>query len=253
LGNGQNRATLLGKILRIDVNSPSAVRNYGLPADNPFVGNTVGYKEEIFAYGFRNPWRFSFDSATGRLWVGDVGQNRMEEIDVVEKGGNYGWNTMEGSLTYSPGSQVGLDLPFYEYDHTLGIAIVGGYVYHGSELPELAGNYVYGDYGSGKIWALAANGTNVLLADSNLSISAFGLDQNEELYICAFDGRIHKFSATTIPEFPNILSLAFLAITTLTVAAVFGKRTVFSKNFCQPRAPTQLNKKIHSPVNIILM
>jgi glucose/arabinose dehydrogenase len=242
LGNGQNRATLLGKILRIDVNSPSAGRNYGLPADNPFVGNTLGYKEEIFAYGFRNPWRFSFDSATGKLWVGDVGQDRMEEIDVVEKGKNYGWNIMEGSLTYSPGSQVGLELPIYEYDHTLGNAIIGGYVYHGSALAELAGNYVYGDYGSGKIWALAANGTNVLLADSNLSISAFGLDQNKELYICAFDGRIHKFSAATIPEFPNILSLAFLAITTLTLAAVFGKRTVLSKDFCQPRAPTQIKR-----------
>jgi len=116
LGNGQNRATLLGKILRIDVNSLSTGRNYGLPADNPFVGNTLGFKEEIYAYGFRNPWRFSFDSATGKLWVGDVGQNQIEEIDVVEKGKNYGWNIMEGSLTYSPGSQVGLELPFYEYD-----------------------------------------------------------------------------------------------------------------------------------------
>ncbi len=231
LGNGQNRAALLGKILRIDVNSRSEGRNYGLPADNPFFGNTLGYREEIYAYGFRNPWRFSFDSATGNLWVGDVGQGRIEEIDVVEKGKNYGWNIMEGSLTYSPGSQVGLELPIYEYDHTLGTAIIGGYVYHGSTLADLAGNYVYGDYGSGRIWALAANGTNTLLADSNLSISAFGLDQNKELFICAFDGKIHKFSVTTVPEFPNILSLAFLVITTLTLAAAFRKRAVLLKNF----------------------
>jgi glucose/arabinose dehydrogenase len=225
LGNGQNRATLLGKILRIDVNSRSAGRNYGLPADNPFVGNTLGYKEEIYAYGFRNPWRFSFDSATGKLWVGDVGQDRIEEIDVVEKGRNYGWNIMEGSLTYSPGSQVGLELPIYEYDHTLGIAIVGGFVYHGSALIELAGNYIYGDYGSGRIWALAPNGTNKLLADTNLSISAFELDQNKELYFCAFDGKIYKISATTIPEFPCVAFLALLLITTLVSLTLFRKRT----------------------------
>ena len=91
-GNGQNRATLLGNILRIDVDLVSAGKNYGIPKDNPFVGNSLGYQEEIYAYGFRNPWRFSFDSATGELWVGDVGQNRIEEIDLVEKGKNYGWN-----------------------------------------------------------------------------------------------------------------------------------------------------------------
>ena len=229
LGNGQNRSTLLGKILRIDVNSLSSGRNYSVPADNPFVGNTLGYREEIYAYGFRNPWRFSFDSATGKLWVGDVGQDRIEEIDVVEKGKNYGWNIMEGSLPYSSGSQVGLELPIYEYDHTLGNAIVGGYVYYGLEVSELVGNYVYGDYGSGRIWALAANGTNRLLADSNLSISAFGLDQNKELYICAFDGKIHKFNVTTVPEFPNILSLAFLAITTLTLVVAFWKKNYIVK------------------------
>ena len=133
---------------------------------------------------------------------------------------------MEGTLTYSPGSQVGLELPIYEYDHTLGNAIIGGYVYHGSALPELVGSYVYGDYGSGRIWALSPNGTNTLLVDSNLSISAFGLDQSKELYICAFDGKIHKFSATTIPEFLSVVSLAFLLIVTSSFMAVFRNRSV---------------------------
>ena len=229
LGNGQNRSSLLGKILRIDVNSFSAGRNYGIPADNPFVGNTLGYKEEIYAYGFRNPWRFSFDSATGKLWVGDVGQDRMEEIDVVEKGRNYGWNIMEGSLTYSSGSQVGLELPIYEYNHTLGNAIIGGFVYHGSALTELAGDYIYGDYGSGRIWALAADGTNRLLVDSNFSISSFGLDENKELYICAFDGKIYELNVTVIPEFPGTVSLAVLVIVTLTLAVLCRKRTAWLK------------------------
>src|SRR3989339_1908631 len=98
--NGQNKSSLLGKILRIDVDNPESPLNYGIPADNPFKDNTAGYKEEIFAYGFRNPWRFSFDSATDKLWVADVGQDRMEEIDVVEKGKNYGWSLMEGTLPY---------------------------------------------------------------------------------------------------------------------------------------------------------
>ncbi len=122
-GNGQNPSTLLGKILRIDVNTQSNGRNYSIPADNPFAGNTAGYREEIYAYGFRNPWRFSFDSATGALWVGDVGQDRVEEIDLVEKGKNYGWNTMEGTLCYNPPSgcnQTGLTLPIWNYTHDLG-------------------------------------------------------------------------------------------------------------------------------------
>ena len=145
--NGQNLSTLLGKILRIDVNTQSNGRNYGIPADNPFAGNTAGYREEIYAYGFRNPWRFSFDSATGALWVGDVGQDRVEEIDLVEKGKNYGWNTMEGTLCYNPPSgcnQTGLTLHIWNYTHDLGNAVIGGYVYPGKALPSLVGAYVYG-------------------------------------------------------------------------------------------------------------
>ena len=220
LGNGQNCATLLGKILRIDVNAPSAERNYTIPADNPFRGNALGYKEEIYAYGFRNPWRFSFDQTTGRLWVGDVGQNREEEIDLVEKGKNYGWNILEGTLAYAGGNQTGLELPVWEYGHDQGNAIIGGYVYHGSNTPILSGSYIYGDYGTGKIWALTLNSTggsltNTLLTASGLSISSFGVDSNGEICICAFDGRIYRFNQSVIPEFSPIILLVGLLLGTL--------------------------------------
>jgi glucose/arabinose dehydrogenase len=175
LSNGQNCSTFLGKILRINVDSASSGKNYSIPSDNPFVGNTDGFRDEIYAYGFRNPWRFSFDSATGQLWVGDVGQDRIEEIDVVEKSKNYGWSLMEGTLPYNAAAGYdfsGLELPIWNYTHDVGYAIVGGYVYHGSALPGLAGMYVYGDYGSGRIWALKADGTttvNTLLAETGLT------------------------------------------------------------------------------------
>jgi glucose/arabinose dehydrogenase len=195
LGNAQNRSSLLGKILRIDVDNPAQGRNYGIPADNPFEGNTVGYKEEIYAYGFRNPWRFSFDSATGKLWVGDVGQDRLEEIDVVEKGKNYGWNIMEGTLPFAGGNQTGLELPIWEYGRDQGNATIGGFVYRGSRLTELIGSYIYGDYVSGRIWALnsyeTGNPVNKELLKTGLNITSFGIDEKNELYICADDGRIY--------------------------------------------------------------
>ena len=227
-GNGQSRTTLLGKILRVDTDSPSSGRNYGIPADNPFAGNELGYREEIYAYGFRNPWRFSFDPETNRLWVADVGQSQREEIDIVENGKNYGWNIMEGSLTYSSGSQAGLELPVWEYGRDEGIAIIGGYVYRGLTLTGLTGSYVYGDYGSGKIWALTLSGsgtpTNILLVDSSLAISSFGLDSNNELYICAFDGKIYKLSETVIPEFSSVVTFAVLLVATLLTVIFFKKR-----------------------------
>jgi glucose/arabinose dehydrogenase len=226
LGNGQNRSTLLGKILRIDVSAPSGGRNYTIPGDNPFRGNILGYKEEIYAYGFRNPWRFSFDPSTGRLWVGDVGQNRLEEIDIIEKGKNYGWNIMEGTLPYSGGNQTGLELPVWEYDHSLGNAIIGGYFYHGTATPQLSGAYLYGDYGSGRIWALTLNATgspsNVLLTDSSLTISSFGVDGDGEIYICSFDGRIYEFNQSVVPEFLASVFLFVLFLGTL-LAAGFRK------------------------------
>ncbi|MEX0771394.1 MAG: PQQ-dependent sugar dehydrogenase, partial [Balneolaceae bacterium] len=131
-GHGQDRTTLLGTILRIDVDRQEDGNNYAIPADNPFAGNTQGYREEIFAYGLRNPWRFSFDAETGRLWTGDVGQNAYEEIDVVENGGNYGWNIMEGNHCFEPSTgcdREGLELPVWDYSQESGDkSITGGFV-----------------------------------------------------------------------------------------------------------------------------
>jgi len=203
-GNGQNRGTLLGSILRIDVDNPSGGRGYGIPADNPFAGNSAGYREEIFAYGLRNPWRFSFDPDTGDLWAGDVGQNRIEEVDLVENGGNYGWNVMEGNSCYEPSSgcdQVGLILPVAEYGHDMGISVTGGFVYRGSDITELQGRYIYGDFGSGRIWSLNASAPDdpqvELLADTPLAIASFGVDNRGEILICAFDGKIYRLAKGT--------------------------------------------------------
>lgn len=195
-GNGQNRATLLGKILRIDVGRTP----YGIPPDNPFAGNTSGYREEIYAYGLRNPWRFSFDPVTGWLWAADVGQNDYEEIDTIEKGKNYGWNIMEGMHCYDADvcQTGGLALPVWEYSHKEGQSVTGGFVYRGAKLPELSGKYVYADFVSGKIWALRYDGlgppANELLIDTGLNISSLGVDEGNEIYICAFDDRIHALS-----------------------------------------------------------
>jgi len=190
--------------LRINVDIPSQGRNYSIPQDNPYSDNALGYKEEIYAYGFRNPWRFSFDSPTGRLWVADVGQDQREEINLVEKGKNYGWNIMEGTLTYSSGSQIGLELPVWEYTHAEGIAVIGGYVYHGSTLGGINSKYIYGDYGSGKIWSIQYNGVNTpvntLLSDTTLNISSFGVDEHNELYFCSLGGEIYLLRANVIPE-----------------------------------------------------
>lgn len=202
-GNGQNRSTLLGAILRIDVDSASP---YAIPSDNPFAGNAEGWREEIYAYGLRNPWRFSFDQATGRLWAGDVGQSTIEEVDIIEKGKNYGWKIMEGSSCYSPSSgcdQTGLELPVWEYTHSTGFSITGGYVYRGSQPTALAGAYIYADYVTGKIWALyydAMNpAENILLFDTDLNISSFGVDGGGELYICSFDGKIYRLKRIVKP------------------------------------------------------
>ncbi len=199
-GNGQNRATLLGSILRIDANTASGARNYAIPPDNPFAGNSQGFREEIFAYGLRNPWRFSFDPVTKKLWAGDVGQNLYEEIDIIEKGRNYGWNIMEGFHCYSSATcdTAGLTLPVWEYGHNSsgGIAVTGGFVYRGTQLPELYGKYIYADYGSGRIWSLSYSDNdtvNTELLKTSLNISSFGTDRFNELYMCAFDGKIYRF------------------------------------------------------------
>jgi glucose/arabinose dehydrogenase len=196
-GNGQNLGTLLGKILRINVSDLSVNGNYKIPADNPFV-STSGARAEIWAFGLRNPWRFSFDKETGLLWAGDVGQNMWEEIDIITGGANYGWNIMEGLHCYSPTSgcnQSGLTLPLVEYDHSQGCSVTGGYVYRGVKTLSLRGHYIYGDYCSGNIWALGyQNNTvsrNVLLVDSGLSITSFGEDLSGNLYILSGQGGIY--------------------------------------------------------------
>ena len=202
LGNAQNLGTVLGSILRIDVSGLSAPGDYEIPADNPFVG-IEDAREEIWAYGLRNPWRFSFDLETGLLWAGDVGQSSWEEIDIIAKGANYGWNIMEGSHCYSPSTgcnQSGLTLPIFEYDHSQGCSVTGGYVYRGDQIPSLQGYYIYGDYCSGNIWALAYNGSvvteNILLVDSGLIITSFGEDLAGNLYILDRQGGIYTLVQT---------------------------------------------------------
>ncbi len=196
--NAENPATLLGSILRIDVDGGSP---YAIPPDNPFVGNPDGYREEIYAYGLRNPWRISFDPETNRLWAGDVGQNAYEEIDIIEKGGNYGWDVMEGFHCFEPRTncdQTGLVMPVWEYPHSQGGSVTGGYVYRGPSAPSLAGRYVYADFVSGRIWALTyENGQaeNEDLFDTNLNISSFGIDEDGELYVLAFDGNVYRLTA----------------------------------------------------------
>lgn len=197
-GNGQNRATLLGSILRIDVDNPQNGQSYGIPSDNPYVGNTQGFREEIYAYGLRNPWRFSFDAENDQLWTGDVGQNSYEEIDIIESGNNYGWNIMEGAHCYDSNNcdQSGLTLPVWEYGREQGISVTGGFVYRGPTLTNLNGRYIYGDFGSGKIWALdnsdSNNPQNTELLEADFPISSFGVDAENELYICGFDGSIYR-------------------------------------------------------------
>lgn len=198
-GNGQSRSTLLGKILRIDVNKQADGKKYGIPADNPFANNNNGYREEIYAYGMRNPWRFSFDSGTDRLWAGDVGQNSFEEVDIIEKGGNYGWNTMEAKHCFEPKNdcdQSGLKLPIHEYGRDEGISVTGGFVYHGPTLKSLEGQYIYADYATKRIWAIEhadlSKPVNKLLVEADFNISSFGVDENNELYLCGFDGKIHR-------------------------------------------------------------
>ncbi len=203
-GHGQNRETLLGSILRIDVDATSGSLNYAIPADNPFVGNTSNFREEIYAYGLRNPWRMSFDDDTGRLWAADVGQNAFEEVSIIESGGNYGWKIMEAYACYNASTcdQSGLELPVHAYPHSSGNgSITGGYVYRGSDVPSLYGRYVFADFISGEIWALSESQgtyTDELLFDTSFGVSSFGVDEEGELYVCGFDGKIHSlaFSGT---------------------------------------------------------
>ncbi len=198
--NGQNPATLLGKMLRIDVTSdPSAP--YLIPPDNPWVGEEAGgdpVRDEIWAFGLRNPWRFSFDRQTQDLWIGDVGQNQYEEIDFTPAGSpgglNYGWPIMEGASCVQGDAcdREGLEQPILVYDHSGHCSVTGGYVYRGSAYPGLEGTYFYGDYCSGTIWAARADGQggwqNVLVQKNDGMISSFGEDEAGELYLADIAG-----------------------------------------------------------------
>jgi glucose/arabinose dehydrogenase len=189
-GNGQRLDTLLGKILRLDVDSAEP---YAIPADNPF-GN------EIWAYGLRNPWRMSFDSQNGDLYIGDVGQNQWEEIDFVPAGTpggiNFGWNILEGTHPYDGGQQDGLVPPIAEYAHSQGCSVTGGYVYRGA-MPEWNGIYLYGDYCTGTVWGLIRSGEswqNQILFDAGGSITSFGQDSSGEVYLILDGGQILRLA-----------------------------------------------------------
>ena len=194
-GNGQNLGTLLGTILRLDVSGDG----YEVPPDNPFVG-TAGARGEIYAYGLRNPWRFSFDQEMGELWAGDVGQNDWEEVDRIVSGGNYGWNTVEGFECFQAATcdTGGLEPPRAVYGHELGCSVTGGIVYRGESMPELAGWYVYGDFCTGNIWAVntADDSPPVLLAATDQPIASFGELPDGELLAVTFANAIFRLERT---------------------------------------------------------
>ncbi|MSU57546.1 MAG: glucose sorbosone dehydrogenase [Pedosphaera sp.] len=223
--NGQNPATLLGKLLRLDVNSRATTGSgpnkkelpYGIPTDNPFTGEPANYnvRREIYAWGLRNVWRFSWDRATGDLWAADVGQDFWEEIDLIVKGGNYGWCVREGRHHFKPGPDGARYIePVLEYahnptvakqgqfpDHGIGVSITGGYVYRGAKFPALRGVYLYADYSLGTIWGLrlkdgivAERGT---LLQQPKNICSFSEDRAGELYALTLDGKIF---AVTVPD-----------------------------------------------------
>jgi glucose/arabinose dehydrogenase len=188
-GHGQRLDVLFGKILRIDVDRRDAGLAYAIPSDNPFVGRE-GARGEIYASGLRNPWQMAFDRPTGRLWAADVGQDVWEEIDLIVKGGNYGWNAMEGTKPFGSQAVAGpLIDPVWEYDHQLGKSVTGGRVYRGRAIPGLVGCYVYGDHVTGRMWALAVDDagratTNRSIPWNGLPIFGFGEDADGELYVC---------------------------------------------------------------------
>ena len=215
---GQDVSDLLGSILRIDVDQKGKNQPYRIPTDNPFVGRS-GARPEIWAYGLRQAWRFSFDSASGDLWAGEVGQDLWEMVLLIEKGGNYGWSVREGAHPFRPERPLGptpLLAAVAEHSHTDFRSVTGGYVYHGKRLGELRDGYIYGDYDTGKIWLLRYQDGKITehseLADTQLRIVAFGEDSGGELFLVDFiSGAIHRLvpnppSGQEPPEFPRKLS-----------------------------------------------
>jgi uncharacterized repeat protein (TIGR03806 family) len=225
LSTAQDTTDLLGSMLRLNVDGASP---YTIPADNPFAGGAMCSADhnaqanacpEIYAWGLRNPWRWSFDSATGDLWLGDVGQGALEEIDRVQRGGNYGWDCREGTSNFSSpapscATATGLIPPAHEYGRSLGFSVTGGYVYRGSAIPALVGNYLFADFGSGRIWRLVPSGggfTSEELLDTSLSIASFGQGNDGELYVVDIaGGGLHKIvpagGGSPSPPVPTLLS-----------------------------------------------
>jgi len=200
-GNGQNLNTLLGKLLRIDVNGGDP---YAIPADNPFASG--GGLPEIWAYGLRNPWQFTFDSLTGALYIGDVGQDKWEEIDYLPAGfaplpANFGWNLFEGTHIYKSSGSLPTDLvpPVYEYSHSLGCSVTGGDVYRGAALAQFQGIYLYGDYCAGTLWGLIhlpdGSWQNQTLFESGLNITSFGIDEKGEIYFVSKQGGLYELTS----------------------------------------------------------
>jgi glucose/arabinose dehydrogenase len=201
--NGQSIETFLGKILRIDIDNQDPGLEYAIPSSNPFIDSTGSVVKEIYAWGMRNPWRNSFDPVTGWLWSADVGQNQWEEIDIIENGKNYGWRCYEGTHQYNTN---GCNYPEYidpvwEYSHSLGCSVSGGYVYRGPTVPELIGKYIYADYCTRTVWSLEYDGItppdNQTLLTAPGSVVSFGIDECSELYIVTFSpDRIYRFTPT---------------------------------------------------------
>ncbi len=211
MNNAQNLGNLLGKVLRIDVDRAGMGTPYAIPADNPFVGR-MGARGEIWAYGLRNPWKFSFDTRTGDLWTGDVGQDRFEEVDVLRAGGNYGWKVMEGTNCFSPAmgcNQAGLQLPVLEYPHSDGVSITGGFVYRGSAIPSLQGRYIFGDFQSQRVWAVQydamgrASKQDLFMAPGGMA--TFAQDQSGEVYVVSYgNGLMYRIEPTGTPPMDTV-------------------------------------------------
>jgi glucose/arabinose dehydrogenase len=212
IGNGQLLTTLLGKMLRIDVSASTAGQTYAIPPDNPYAGNArcnangsgAANCPEIYAFGLRNPWRWSFDRTSGELWLNDVGQGALEEVDRITRGGNYGWRCFEGTNPYSgtcgPNSGNAI-APIAQYGRGAGQSTTGGFVYRGSAIPALQGRYVFGDFASGNLWNIARDTTPTLTLDSStaaatgLNIASFAQDTDGELYIVHLGGTLHRIIA----------------------------------------------------------
>lgn len=207
-GNGQNMSTLLAKVLRIDPSKKDDNQPYAIPPDNPFVGMD-GVRPEIWATGLRNVWRMAFDPGTGELWAGDVGQNAWEEIDIITRGGNYGWNYREGTHSFKKRTEDNPTFiePIIEYGRREGGSVTGGEVYRGEKYPLMQGVYIYGDYMSGRIWGArrdddGAIQTRELTGEKRLFPSSFGVGPDGELYTCTFNapyqrtGRIMRLEAS---------------------------------------------------------